>query len=135
MSIVRTAARLRSHALDRALASGGDPEASRQLALHAARITTATSRRELAAFLERLARTERERRTLARVRPYRAAMRANATELHALAALLRGSSPVCPRGVARLRVLVRDGTGPAYTDRDGGVLGGELGSARAQIAA
>jgi hypothetical protein len=131
--IARIAARVRSHVLDRALIEGADPTVSAQLAAHAARITTGASRSELAEFLERLARSEHEPRTFARVRPHRDAVRANATELHALAALLRGPSPVYPRGVALLRALVSDGTGPAYTDRDGSVLARELGSARAAV--
>jgi hypothetical protein len=128
--LVNLLARLRSDALDRDLIGGADPAASVQLAAHAARITTAAERSELAEFLDHLARSANEPRTLARVRPYRAAARANATELHALAALLRGRGPVYARGVAMLRALIRDGTGPAYTDRDGSMLAAELCSAR-----
>lgn len=132
-SFARAVARLRSRALDRALVEGADPAASPQLAAHAARITAAASRRELADVLDRLARSARARRSRLRVSPWRAAIRSNAGELHALAALLRGSSAVQPRGVARLRTLVSDGIGPLYTDRDGGALACALDSARELI--
>jgi hypothetical protein len=132
--LARMAARLRSHALDDALAEGADPSTSRQLAAHAARITATSMRDDLAASLDSLARSADEPRFPGRVLPSRAAVRANATELHALAALLRGHNPVSARGVAMLRVLVTDGTGPAYTDRNGSVLARGLGSARAAVA-
>ena len=131
---MRLSERLRSHALDRALSDGADPAATRQLAAHASLITTPAMRAELAESLERLARTEHEPTTYRRVVPFRRAIRANATELRALAALLRGSTPVRARGVAMLRALVTDGTGPAYTDRDGGALAGRLSSARSAAA-
>jgi hypothetical protein len=115
------------------LIAGTDPATSPQLAAHAARITEGPMRRQLAGFLDRLARIDREPTVRARVRPYRRAIQANAPELHALAALLRGSSPVKARGVALLRALVSDGTGPVYTDRDGRTLARDLDNARTAV--
>ena len=129
----KLAARLHSHALDRALIDGARANSSPQLAAHAARITARSTRFELADFLDRFARSGHERRAPSRVRPHRAAVTANATELHALAAVLRGCSRVHVRGVAMLRELVSDGTGPAYTDRDGRALDRALGLARAAL--
>jgi hypothetical protein len=131
--MVRLAARLRSRALDQALGDGADPAARPQLAARAATLTTPSMRAEIANGLERLARTGIEPRTPWRVRPFRSAVHANATELHALAALLRGSTPVHARGVALLRTLLTDGTGPAYTDRQGGALARQLRHARTAV--
>jgi hypothetical protein len=69
------------------------------------------------------------------VLPHRGAIRANASELQALAALLRGSSAVNARGVAHLRLLVTDGAGPTYTDRIGHALAAALDEARVAAAA
>ena len=128
--VMRALARLRSRTLDRELIGGADPAVSAQLAAHAARITAPCERSELAEILDHLARSDAEPWTATRIRPHRTAVRANASELHALAALLRGRSPLYARGIAMLRALVRDGTGPAYTDRNGRALASELRTAR-----
>jgi len=122
--------RLRGRALDRRLIDGADPTATPQLAAHAARITRPSMRAALADHLERLARAESQAWTRWRVHPYGSAVRVNAKELRALAALLRGSTPMSARGVAMLRTLVVDGTGPAYTDRHGSALAHQLRTAR-----
>jgi hypothetical protein len=129
----RVAARMRSRSLDRALIGGADPERDPQLAARAATLTTRPMRARIAAGLERLTRVEREPWSRWRVLPFREAVRVNASELHALAAVLRGPSPVYASGVAMLRRLITDGTGPAYTDRDGAALAHELSQARAAI--
>jgi hypothetical protein len=85
---------------------------------------------ETAARLERLARANPHGSSRRRVLPVTKAIRANASELLALAALLRGRSPVRPRGVAMLRALATDGTGPVFTDRHGEELADQLRKAR-----
>lgn len=127
---VQLAARLRGDALDRALIAGADPVGSPLLAARATALMDRPMRRRVAAHLERLARSDREARSRTRVLPFRRAVRANAQELLALAALLRSSTPVYARGVAMLRRLVTDGTGAAYTDRDGRALAEQLRRAR-----
>jgi hypothetical protein len=122
----KLAARLRAHSLDQALMNGADPATTALLAAHAARLTSPSMRASVAGCLERLARAEDEVRSHARVLPFKAAVRANTHTLSELAATLRGPRPVYARGVAMLRRLVRDGTGPAYADRDGGELALEL---------
>lgn len=131
--LVRLAARLRSRTLDRALIAGADPAATPQLAARAAKLTAKSTRAGTADGLERLARTPSEPHTRPRVLPFRNAIQANASDLYALAALLRGPRPVYAQGVAMLRRLVTDGTGPAYTDRDGGTLAHRLDDARVAI--
>lgn len=122
----RLVARLRAHSLDRALMDGANPATTAQLAAHAARLTSPSMRASVAGCLERLARAESEVRNHARVLPFTAAVRANTHTLSELAETLRGPRPVYARGVAMLRRLVQDGTGPAYADRDGRDLALEL---------
>src|SRR5436305_12854290 len=96
----RATARLRSRSFDRALIAGADPGATPALAAHAARITTHSKRAALADALDWLARTDSEALARWRLRPFRKAARANASELRALAALLRGRTPLRARGIA-----------------------------------
>ena len=63
-------------------------------------------------------------------RPFKRAAEANARELHALAARLRGPGPLYARGIAMLSRLLTDGAGPAYSDRRGDVLAQRLRDAR-----
>jgi hypothetical protein len=132
--MVRLAARLRGRKLDRALSEGADPAAAPQLAAHAARLTTGRVRCGLANALERLASTANEPGRLWGVLPSRKAVAANADELRSLASLLRGPSPVYAQGMAMLRILVSDGTGPAYSDNEGGELAAQLVGVRRAIA-
>jgi hypothetical protein len=131
--VVRLTARMRSRALDRALIAGADPAVSPQLAAHASRLTRRSMRAGIAVGLERLARTVGEKPAAGRVLPFRGAVRANTSELYGLAALLRGPAPVYARGVAMLRMVLTDGTGPAYTDRTGDALARDLRNARVAI--
>jgi hypothetical protein len=131
----RFAARLRGHALDRALIEGADPAATGQLAARAARLTSTSMRMEVARGLDRLALDEREAPKRWQVRPFKRAAAANAPELHALAARLRGPGPLYARGIAMLRTLLTEGNGPAYTDSRGELLAGRLHDARVAMGA
>jgi hypothetical protein len=131
----RLAARIRGHSLDRALIEGADPAATEELAARAARLTSRSMRREVARGLDRLARDEREGGRRWRLRPFRAAAAANATELQALAARLREPGPLYARGIAMLSRLLTEGTGPAYSDRRGDLLGRRLREARVAMGA
>jgi hypothetical protein len=130
----RVGARIRSRSLDSELVAGADPAASPQLAARAARLTARSTRLRLAGALERLALSDSERsRTSPHVLPFTTAIRANAGELNELGGVLRGTAPVYARGVAMLRLLITDGTGPVYSDRDGRVLADQLRRARTAI--
>jgi hypothetical protein len=128
----RVGARLRARALDRALIAGADPASSRQLAARVGQLTARASRAEVADGLERLARALDTGRRWS-VNPHRRAIAANADELAELADLLRAAAPVYARGLAMLRALLTDGTGPAYTDRVGMGLALALRDAHAAI--
>jgi hypothetical protein len=125
------AMRLRTRSLDDSLIAGADPGANADLAARAARLTSRSMRREVADGLERLATRGPAGRLP--VAPFRRAIAANATELRALAIRLRGASPVRAPGIAILRRLLSDGTGPAYTDRVGDSLAARLRDAREAI--
>ena len=131
----RLAARLKGHALDRALIAGADPAATPQLAARAAMLTSASMRREVARGLDRLALGEREALRRWQVRPFRRTSTANAPELRALAARLRGPGPLYARGIAILARLLTEGTGPAYSDRRGDLLAQRLRDARVAMGA
>lgn len=124
------AMRLRTRSLDDSLIAGADPGASADLAARAATLTSSSMRREVADGLDRLTHAPAGRITVA---PFRRAVAVNATELRALAIRLRGASPVRAPGIAILRRLVTDGTGPAYTDRVGDSLAARLRDAREAI--
>ena len=131
----RLAARIRGDALDRALIEGADPAATAQLAARAGMLTSQSMRREVARGLDRLALDEREPPKRWQVRPFKRAAAANAAELHALAARLRGPGPLYARGIAMLSRLLTEGTGPAYTDSGGDLLARRLRDARVAMGA
>jgi hypothetical protein len=128
----RALARLRASALDRALVQGADPAASAALAARAVRLTRRRTRERLADAVQRLADYDSGARL--RVRPARA-VRVNRPELRELAAVLRSPGPVYAGGVAAARLMLRDGAGPAYTDRHGEALTCELQAIRSALGA
>jgi hypothetical protein len=130
---VRIAARLRRGALDRGLGDGAEPDASVLTAARAAQLSSASARTRIADGLERLARSAERPRSRARILPSRAAMLANRSALLEIADTLRRDRPLYARGVAMLELILTDGAGPAYTDRRGEVLAGQLEIARARL--
>jgi hypothetical protein len=111
-------ARLRSRSLDRELARGVP---SWSTPLHAARAVALTERRHRAALagcldrlLDHASRPASHFIGCAVVPPCREQVWNAMPELLAIAARLRGPSPVAARGVALLLELLRDGAGPCY---------------------
>jgi hypothetical protein len=110
-------ARLRAPWLDRELAAG---IASWRSPVHAARalqLTSDRSRRGWAGSLERLVKeVEQPPTALCRavVPPCREQVREARPVILAVASRLRSSAPVDARGVAQLRAVLGDGTGPCY---------------------
>ncbi len=117
----------RASALDRALAAGISPESNVALAVHAGRLCEPAQRRLLAHSLTQIAAASTSpagRRLKAPVcRP--AVHRARA-ELSAVADRLVTTGPVDVEGVARVRRLLADGTGPLYRPGSSDQLRGEL---------
>ena len=130
----RLLARSRHAALDRAIASGADVSASPLLAARAAQLTRPGMRRQVAASLEQVAALADGCCPRFRVVPRRAVTRQNREELIKLAGILRDGGPAYARGIALLELVVTDGAGPAYTDRDGARLAQRLHHARARLA-
>jgi len=106
----------RSSALDRELAAGASPESNVPLAVHAERLCRPAQRRQLACSLMRIAAAAEEGSSGRCLRAPVAgpAVRRARAELAAVAGRLGATGPVDVRGVARLRALLADGTGPLY---------------------
>jgi hypothetical protein len=107
--------RIRSLALDRALAGGADPDSSAALSLRAQTLISATHRVELARKLRALVRDAGRP-----FHPFDAGIPIPRDLLQArefidqVTDLLERAEAVDARGVAQLHVLLRDGSGPLY---------------------
>lgn len=129
----RLKARVRTGALDRQLAQGAAPETSVALALHASRVYESSQRRVLARSLTRMAGSPDSHSARLRVPVDREAVRRAHGELEAVADRLNGDGPVSVQGVARVRLLLADGTGPFYRAARPEQLRRELQSALAAL--
>ena len=108
---------LRGASLDERLAAGAPPGSDRALAIRAEEIVGRRSRRGLAKRLEELvlqASTPADFEFTVALFLNREAVVAAQAQLLALAALLDGSAPVNPRGVAMTSSLLRAGDSPIY---------------------
>ena len=110
----RLTARLQGRALDRALIEGADPAATPQLSARVAQLTSRRSRDALADGLERLLEGARGPRRRWWALSRCDALLANASEISALARLLRGGTPVYVSGIAVVREMLGDAASPAY---------------------
>lgn len=126
----RVLAAVRCKALDRQLADGADPADSPALNVRAAQLTQPPVRERIATALERWATASTGTPRRFEARPPDAAIARNQHELRELAALLRGRAPLYVSGIARLRLVIVNGTGLAYTDPTGEGLARELKQAR-----
>lgn len=113
----RLLARLHTDRLDRALAAGTTPDSDPQLSLRAHRLIGVGVRRDLSREVGSLGRAARRPRNLYDPEvPLRRRKIINADELlRKLASRLLAPGPVNAGGVARVRLLLRDGSGPLYT--------------------
>ena len=118
--------RLRAARFDRALAVGVPAPAGSALAAHAARLTSVAERHTIARALRRAVRDANDdtgATQTGRVPMHRANI-ASAEALIAQVALrLHAPHPVSARGMARLRQLLSDGTGPLYHYGRGDLVG------------
>lgn len=107
--------RARASALDRELAAGCSPESTIGLAVHAGRLCRPAQRRVLARSLDRIiAASDAPVGRSLKAPVCRPAVQRARTELAAIVGRLTADGPVNVRGVARLRHLLADGTGPLY---------------------
>lgn len=111
----RLVARLRASALDAALISGASPESSVPLAVHAEHVSAPSERRALACSLRRIVAAAETATPRPRAAPVdREAVRRLRAGIESLADRLASDEPVNIRGVARIRTLLSDGSGPLY---------------------
>ena len=114
-------ASVRRDHLDCALACGANPATGDLLAVRAAHLTGRRCRAELAESLELMTRRDRPPSRFG-VEPCTPAVDRNRARMSALADRLRDPAPVYARGVAMLRLLLRDGSGPLYMPGTGVAL-------------
>jgi hypothetical protein len=113
----RLNARLHAPTLDRELASGIAPWRSPPHAARALQLTRERNRRGLARSLERLIEQAHEPRGLYRgavVEPCREQVLEALPVMLSVAGRLRSVDPIDARGIARLNILLSDGSGPCY---------------------
>jgi len=121
----RVAAHLSGERLDRALAAGDPPESSVLLAWRAQELTATSTRQVLASSVRRILHAAAE--PPPRWHAYGPVARwdhigAVRRELEQLVVQLLAPAPVSARGVAQVRLLLTDGTGPLYRPRSGSQL-------------
>jgi len=129
----RVAARVFAGRLDRELIAGADPASRPRLAARASLLTSQSTRDELADGLDVVLASAQRPPRRARELPRPTPVLANAALLRELASVLRGPSPLYAPGIARVRRLLTNGTGPMYTSRDGLALEHELRRARVSV--
>lgn len=106
---------LKSAELDSRLARGAVPESSDVLFSHARRIVRPRSCALLASSLRKVAATSQRPRAISnRVPVARDHVNSAHGELVALAERLERPGPIRARGVAQIRLLIGDGSGPLY---------------------
>ena len=123
----RLIARWGSMKLDRALAAGTPPETSAALRLRAQALLAPRTRRTLGRALERVVAEPAPAPLLgARVPVRRSEVRGARDDLRLLAQRLAAPAPVDVRGVAKVRVLLSDGSGPLFWGRSPDELSGRI---------
>lgn len=113
----RVIARFRAHRYDLQLAADVTPEAGSALAAHAARLHSRKQRDHVASWVQNLLAASLSPRQSVLLEPVQANHPPVAEALvafHRIMARLNDTRPVSARGMARLRLLLRDGTGPCY---------------------
>jgi hypothetical protein len=117
----RILTRLRAWKLDRALAGGASPDSSAGLSLRAHSLIGEPARRELWREIHRLLRdAQRPRPRLERslALPRREIIHTQPV-FEEIAERLIGHAPVEAMGVAQIRLLLRDGSSPLYSNSPG----------------
>jgi hypothetical protein len=115
----RLRARLHAPALDRELASGTAPWRSPLHAARALALTSDRSRLGLARSLERLVEQAQCARSQSRgavIYPCREQVMDALPAVLNIAGRLRCADPIDARGMARLKLLLSDGSGPCYVE-------------------
>jgi hypothetical protein len=113
----RLRARLYAHRIDLELANGASPDATVVRALRAQALARPEVRLRLADSLERLLITPPRSAFTTGESDLRRRVLAASAELRDLIRCLRTNGPASAQGVAKVQVLLTDGTGPLYRNR------------------
>jgi hypothetical protein len=131
--LARVIARLRADKFDQQLAVGVQARAGSALAAHQARLTSTAEREAIARSLRRAVRDAQTGAVFSSRIPVHPRNIAAASELiDRITLRLHSPRPVGVRGMARLRRVLSDGSGPFYWYGEGD-LGGRLGAALAEL--
>jgi hypothetical protein len=130
----RLRARVMSYSLDRALAAGVPEDSSPALELRAQRLTNASAATELGGQLRRIITEAHEPGPPSmRIRPCTEQVLAVEEDLRRLASRLQSPRPATAGGIARVRLLLIDGTGPLYHSGGNRSLGALVNDAAAAL--
>ena len=131
--VARVIARLRTDKFDHQLAVGVPAPAGSALAVHQARLTSTAEREAIARSLRRAVRDAHTGAVFSSRIPVHPRNVAAAEEvIDRITLRLHSPRPVSARGMARLRRVLSDGTGPLYWYGKGD-LSGRLGAALAAL--
>jgi hypothetical protein len=131
--VARAVARLRADELDHQLAVGVQAPAGSALAVHQARLTSTAEREAIARSLRQAVTDARSGAVFSSRIPVHPRNIAAAEELiDRITLRLHSPRPVSARGMARLRRVLSDGSGPFYWYGKGD-LSGRLGAALAEL--
>lgn len=131
--VARVIARLRAEKFDRQLAVGVPAPAGGALAAHQARLTSAAEREAVARSLRQAVHDSHTGAVFSSRIPVHPRNVAAAEDLiDTITLRLHSPAPVNARGMARLRRVLTDGSGPLYWYGEGD-LGGRLGAALAAL--
>lgn len=131
--VARVIARLKADKLDQLLAVGVPAQAGSALAAHEARLVSTAEREAIARSLRHALRDAHTGAVFSSRIPLNARNIEAAEELiDAITLRLHSPRPVSARGMARLRRVLSDGSGPFYWYGKGD-LGGRLGAALAAL--
>jgi hypothetical protein len=131
--VARVIARLRADKFDHQLAVGVPAPAGSALAVHQARLTSTTERESIARSLRQALRDADSGAVFSsRIPVHPRNIAAAEALIDAITLRLHSPAPVNARGMARLRRVLSDGSGPLYWYGEGD-LGGRLGAALAAL--
>lgn len=112
--LARLRAWIQANSLERALIAGAEPSDSPELAARASQLTSARTRAQIAAGLERLVLASEGPQRRWWAASQREPLRANVSTFGELASLFRADTPLYARGIAIVSRLLSDGSGPLY---------------------
>jgi hypothetical protein len=123
--VARLQARIFAAKFDREIEAGVIPLPGSPLAAHVQRLTSVRERESVARAFRRVAQSNELRPTIADLRVPALSGRVHECRsvIDDITLRLHSPRPVQPKGMARLRILLSDGTGPLYFEGQGNLSG------------